>query len=59
MIEQVVARNIIIVIMQKTFLRWFGHVLRRDRGYIEERMLKVEVPGKRKGRPKRKLSRCC
>ena len=33
-----------------------GHVLRRDRGYIGQRMLRLEVPGKgRRGRPKRKF----
>ena len=37
-------------------LRWFGHVLRKDRGYILQRMLNLEVPGKRRGgRPKRKF----
>ena len=37
-------------------LRWFGHVLRRDRGYIGQRMLRMELPGKRRrGRPKRRF----
>ncbi|KAF7647393.1 hypothetical protein LDENG_00173020 [Lucifuga dentata] len=36
-------------------LRWFGHVQRRDAGYIG-RMLKMELPGKRKrGWPKRRF----
>ena len=36
-------------------LRWYGHVLRKD-GYIGRRMLKMELPGKRKrGRPKRRF----
>ncbi|KAF7659926.1 hypothetical protein LDENG_00291170 [Lucifuga dentata] len=30
-------------------LRWFGHVQRRDAGYIWRRMLKMELPGKRRG----------
>jgi hypothetical protein len=34
-------------------LRWIGHVWRREDGYIARRMLKMELPGKRKrGRPK-------
>ena len=35
-------------------LRWYGHVRRKDDGYIGRRMLRMELPGKRKrGRPKR------
>ena len=34
--------------------RWFGHVQRRDSGYIGRRMLELELPGRRRrGRPKR------
>ncbi|KAI5091904.1 hypothetical protein C0J45_19110, partial [Silurus meridionalis] len=29
-------------------LRWFGHVQRRDMGYIDRRMLRMEPPGRRK-----------
>ena len=37
-------------------LRWYGHLRRKDDGYIERRMLRMELPGKRKrGRPKRSL----
>ena len=37
-------------------LRWYGHVRRKDDGYIERRMLRMELPGKRKqGRPKRRF----
>lgn len=33
-------------------LRWFGHVLRRDSGYIGQRMLTMDLPGRRRrGRP--------
>ena len=33
---------------------WYGHVRRKDDGYIVKMMLRVELPGKRKrGRPKR------
>lgn len=36
-------------------LRWFGHVQRRDSGYIGRRMLEMELPGRRaRGRPKRR-----
>ena len=42
--------------LREARLRWFGHVLRRDRGYIGQRMLRLEVPGKRWwGRPKKKM----
>ena len=27
--------------------RWFGHVQRRDSGYIGRRMLDIELPGRR------------
>ncbi|KAJ8363293.1 hypothetical protein SKAU_G00121240 [Synaphobranchus kaupii] len=37
-------------------LRWFGHVWRREVGYIGMRMVDMELPGKkRRGRPKRRL----
>ncbi|KAJ8375265.1 hypothetical protein SKAU_G00058450 [Synaphobranchus kaupii] len=37
-------------------LRWFGHVWRREVGYIGRRMLDMELPGKRRrGRPKRRF----
>ena len=39
-------------------LRWYGHVglLRKDDGYIGRRMLRMELPEKRKrGRPKRRF----
>ena len=29
-------------------LRWFGHVRRKDDGHIGRRMLRMELPGKRK-----------
>ena len=37
-------------------LRWYGDALRKDDGYIGRRMLRMELPGKRKrGRPKRRF----
>ncbi|KAF7688951.1 hypothetical protein HF521_013758, partial [Silurus meridionalis] len=37
-------------------LRWFGHVQRRDMGYISRRMLRMETPGRRKrGRTRRRF----
>ena len=37
-------------------LRWYGHLRRKDGGYIGRRMLRMELPGKRKrGRPKRRF----
>ena len=41
---------------RKARLRWYGHLQRKDDGYIGRRMLRMELPGKRKwGRPKRRL----
>ena len=31
-------------------LRWYGHLRRKDDGYIGRRMLRMELPGKRKWR---------
>ena len=37
-------------------LRWYGHLRMKDDGYIGRRMLRMELPGKRKrGRPKRRF----
>ena len=37
-------------------LVWYGDLRRKDDGYIGRRMLRLELPGKRKrGRPKRKF----
>ena len=39
-----------------TRLRWYGHVWRKDDGYIGRRMPRMELPGKRKrGRSKRRF----
>ena len=35
---------------------WYGHLRRKEDGYIGRRMLRMELPGKRKrGRPKRRF----
>ena len=37
-------------------LRWYGHVQRRNEGYIGKRMLEMGIPGRRRrGRPKRRF----
>ncbi|KAI5617633.1 hypothetical protein C0J50_22801 [Silurus asotus] len=37
-------------------LRWFGHVQRRNMGYISRRMLRMEPPGRwKRGRPRRRF----
>ena len=37
-------------------MRWYGHIRRKFDGYIGIRMLRMELPGKRKrGRPKRRF----
>ena len=40
-------------------LRWFGHVKRREEGYVGKRMMEMAVPGRRKrGRPRRRWVVC-
>ena len=42
--------------MREGRLRWYGHVMRRDKEYVGRKMMEMELPGKRKkGRPKRKF----
>ena len=37
-------------------LRWYGHVMRRDKEYVGRKMIEVELPGKRRRRrPKRRF----
>ena len=41
---------------REAILRWYGHVLRKDDGYIGRRMLRMELPGNMKRRsPKRRF----
>ena len=39
--------------VQQSRLKWYGHVLRREDEYVGERVMTMEVPGKRR-RPKRR-----
>ena len=42
--------------MRKDRLRWYGHVMRRDQEYVGRKVMKMELPRKRKrGRPTRKF----
>ena len=42
--------------MKEGRLRWYGHVMRRDQEYVGRKMMKIELPGKRKrGRSKRRF----
>ena len=38
--------------MREGRLRWYGHVMRREQEYVRRKMMKMELPGKRKrGKP--------
>ena len=42
--------------MREGRLRWYGHVMRRDKEYVGRKMMGMELPGKRKrGRRKRRF----
>ena len=42
--------------MREGRLRWYGHVMRRDKEYLERKMIEMELPGKRRrGIPKRRF----
>ena len=41
--------------MREGRLRWYGHVMRRDQECVERKMMEMELPGKRRGRPKRRF----
>ena len=41
--------------MREGRLRWYEHVMRRDQEYVGRKMKKMELPEKRKGRPKRRF----
>ena len=39
--------------VQESRLKWYGHVMRRDKQYVGKRVLGMEVDGRRKrGKPK-------
>ena len=40
--------------MQESRLKWYGHVLRREDEYVGKIVMGMEVPGKRRGRSKRR-----
>ena len=39
--------------VQESRLKWFGQVLRREEEYVGKKVMVMEVPGERRGRPKR------
>ena len=42
--------------MRERRLRWYGHVMRRDKEYVGRKMIEMKLPGQRKrGRPKRRF----
>lgn len=40
--------------VQERRMRWFGHIKRREEGYVGRRILDMEVEGRRRGRPKKR-----
>ena len=41
-------------VQESRWLKWYGHVLRREEEYVGKRVMVMEVPRKRRGRPKRR-----
>ena len=41
--------------MREGRLRWYEHVMRRDQEYVGKKMMEMELPEKRRGRPKRRF----
>ena len=41
--------------MREGRLRWYRHVMRRDQEYVGRKMMEMELPGKRRGRQKRRF----
>ena len=44
--------------MREGRLRWYEHVMRRDQEYVGRKMMKMELPGKRRRGSKEKIFRC-
>ena len=42
--------------MREGRLRWYEDVMRRDQEYVGRKMMEMELPGKRRGRPKRRFA---
>ena len=43
--------------MREGRLRWYGHVMRRDQGYVGRKMMEMELPEKKREN-KEKIFRC-
>lgn len=44
--------------LRETRLRWLGHVVRREEGYVGKRIRKLVVGSRKQGRPKRRWEDC-
>ena len=44
--------------LKETRLRWLGHIVRRDEGYVGKRMRALAVGKRKPGRPKRRREGC-
>ena len=41
--------------MREGRLMWYGHVMKRDQEYVGRKIMEMELPGKRRGRPRRRF----
>ena len=44
--------------MREGRLRWFGHVVRQEKRYVEKRVMAMEVGKRKRQRPKRRWKDC-
>jgi len=44
--------------IRESRLRWFGHIARREEGYVGKKVMELEVGRRKRGRPKRRWSDC-